>query len=148
MLSLFLTSYLRLRFQPFSLSSTSRFFYIQLSFFLPFFLHVPQVIDKNTGRTKLLARIEDFFASVKVVDANAASSTRVVDSKIDLEVSSWRLAEYKTRYANSLEARRLGVMFAAVPSRLCSTVGTFVVVGISVLGLGDGRFFGDRALAR
>lgn len=45
-----------------------------------------------------------------VADANATSGTRATDIEIHRGISSWRVAEYETGYADSLKARRFGVV--------------------------------------
>lgn len=46
-----------------------------------------------------------------VVDANAASSTRVFDIEINCKLPIWSVAEYKTRYSDSLDSLQFGAIF-------------------------------------
>lgn len=46
-----------------------------------------------------------------IADAISISGTQVVDIEIDRRVASWSVAEYKTRYADTLNAWRFCAMF-------------------------------------
>lgn len=64
--------------------------------------------DTNIGPAVPPSRAED---TSQVVDASAASGTRVGDIDIDRGVRSWSVVEYKTRYVDTIDARRFGAMF-------------------------------------
>lgn len=48
----------------------------------------------------------------QIADGNATSNARATDTKIDRGVTSRSAAEYKTLYADILDARQLGVRFS------------------------------------
>lgn len=64
--------------------------------------------DGNVAPGMPSIRVED---TSQVADANAASGSQVVGIEVDRGVSSWSVAEYKTRYVDSLDARPFGAMF-------------------------------------
>lgn len=65
--------------------------------------------DGCVAPVALSSRVED---TLQVVDTGAAGGTRLVNIEIGREVLSWSVAEYKTRYAHNLDARRFCAMFS------------------------------------
>lgn len=49
---------------------------------------------------------------LQAVDANSASDNRVTNIELDRGVSSWSVADYYTRYVDTLFARRFGAIFS------------------------------------
>lgn len=62
-------------------------------------------IDTNVGPPAPSASVEN---TSQLVDANTASGIRFVDVEIDREFSSWPVAEFNTRYADTVHAGRFG----------------------------------------
>lgn len=116
-----------------------RFVYYALSFF-------PLCLVTETMRTFIPASL---FLGVEkvlqVVNASAASDTRVTAMEIDHGVSSWSVVEYETRYAHTLYARRFGAKVSDGASSFMLIFETFARIRMMVLGIEDGCFCGDAA---
>lgn len=54
------------------------------------------------------SRVED---TSRAVDVDTTSDSQLTDIKIDRGVQSWSVIEYKTGYAETVDARRCGLTF-------------------------------------
>lgn len=68
----------------------------------------------NEDQVTLAVPLPRVERTSQLIDTNATSSMQAVDIKIGRGVPSWSVAEYKWRYADTPDARRLCAVFADV----------------------------------
>lgn len=101
------------------LTSNCVYDYVIVSpYFIPFIVTFFQSIyfinshNANNANVAVAVPSSGVEKALEVVDTNATTDTRTTDIKIDHDVPSWSVAEYKTLYADTFDGRRLGAMFS------------------------------------
>lgn len=81
------------------------------------YLYIPSIffimsLSAKDASGNLVVPSSGVGESSQIADANATTNTLATDVKIGHKDPSWSIAEYMTRYANTLDARRFGTIFS------------------------------------
>lgn len=93
-------------FESFFSSSSDSVFFFSIALF-PIMSY--NANDANVNPAVPCSGVEE---TSQIADVNAASNTRMTDIDIGRRVRSWSVAEYKTRHADTLDARWFGAKFS------------------------------------